>query len=165
MTTTSLSAPRLLPWIMAAFFVLSLHACIQAQSQADQVEVPRPLTWAEQPVPGQTFDLPKYAPEAIGGSSSFKHIIFSSAKVGKFKDAKLEIHLDAVRVTASTLTVQGPKSAKRLRKALIKRFGEPFNLTVSNGKEVLSWKAGGPFKIISTCDAADTYCTATLEKQ
>lgn len=163
MTTTFPSTPRLLPILLAAFLVFCLHLRLPAQDQPDKVEVLAPITLATQPMPGQAFDVMQYAPDAMGGSSSFKHITFVSAKVGKIKNAKLEVHLNAVRITASTLTVQGPKAAKRLRRHLVKLYGNPAILTVSEGREVLTWKPTATSKVSSSSDAADTFCTVTLE--
>lgn len=161
MTTTSLPARRWLPLFLAAFFVLCVQPGLRAQADSEPVTIATPLTLAVQPMPGETFDIVKYAPEATSGSYQ-QTILFKSAKIGKTKNASLELALDGARIVSSTLYVKGPKAAKSLRKQLIKQYGNPTQLTIQKGKETMSWSKTlkGDIQLSSSSDTEDSYCTA-----
>ncbi len=160
MTTTTPSTLRALPLLLAAL-LLCLTTGLRAQGPVAPSTVDLPITLAAQPQPGQSFDVAKYAPDASGSS----HLVFTKAKVGKFKDASLHLQLEGDRVVVSSLVLKGAKSAKRLRKYLIKTYGTPTSLTIQNGKEKMEWTPGKQdvFKLSSSSDTEDTFCTATME--
>jgi hypothetical protein len=163
MTTTTPSALRTLPLLLATLLIC-LTTGAWAQGPVTPVTVDIPLTLEAQPQPGQTFDLAKYAPDAIAGADGSTQVTFTKANVGKFKDASLELKVQGDRVVHSSLILKGPKPAKQLRKYLIKTFGNPTTLTIQNDRETMVWTPDklATFQLSSTSDAADTFCTATM---
>lgn len=162
MTTTTPSALHTLPLLLAALLIC-LTTGLRAQGPAAPLTLDSPISLNAQPEPGQTFDLAKYAPTADGSPE----LVFTKAKVGKFKDASLHLLLQGDRVITSNLVLKGPKAAKKLRKYLIKTYGTPTILTIQNGKETMEWTPAklAIFKLSSSSDASDTYCTATMERR
>lgn len=166
MTTTTPSALRVLPLLWAALLIC-LTTGLRAQGPAIPLTVDLPLSLAVQPQPGQTFDLAKYAPEANTGAAASTELTFAKASVGKFKDARLVLLLQGDQVVKSSLILKGAKSAKKLRKYLIKTYGNPTTLMIQNGKETMEWTPAkeAAYTLSSMSDAADTYCTATMTRK
>jgi hypothetical protein len=123
-----------------------LDSCVVATTQK----------FKELPVPG------KFVP---GGNDALKicpnltncAVKFTRAKIGKAKNLRIELRLQAGKLVQSTATTVGEKNFRKLYEEIAHQAGRPSKMVLSQGKRAYSWDMDSKLD----CDVALLYDPAT----
>ena len=118
----------------------SVSLTLQAQAYPEPIIKSTPIKFTRFPLPGSNFDIPKYLPEASAQGDTQAVGLFTNARIANIPSSHLRIQLHNIQIDQLTFQVQGAKNTKKLRKLLLKQFGNPFSLTVNSKIEVLEWR-------------------------